>query len=113
MNDSGTQTAVLPEELRGFNWGALLLTLIWGLVHRCWIVLCIIPLAFLPAPIGTIALICFYLYFGFKGNDIAWKNKKWDSIEHFQRIQNLWVKWGIGVFVVAFIFGALKVICNF
>ncbi len=37
---------------------------------------------------------------GFKGNEWAWQNRKWDSIEHFKTVQKIWMKWGIGVIVV-------------
>lgn len=38
---------------------------------------------------------------GIKGRELAWKNNKWESIEHFNRVQKKWSFWGvllIGVF---------------
>lgn len=32
---------------------------------------------------------------GFKGREWAWKNKHWDSLEHFNRVQRRWSLWGI------------------
>jgi hypothetical protein len=40
---------------------------------------------------------------GFKGNEWAWKNKKWESIEEFKRVQKLWIKWALisyGIFII-------------
>ncbi len=42
---------------------------------------------------------------GFKGNEWAWKNKKWESVEEFKRIQKLWAKWAfisVGIFITVF-----------
>ena len=38
----------LPPELKDFNWGALLLTFIWGIKHRAWITLLAIPFNLVP-----------------------------------------------------------------
>jgi hypothetical protein len=73
--------AVIPEEIRGWSWGAFLLGWIWGIGNSTWIAF----LGFIP-------------YFGFiwrfvlgaKGNKWAWQNKKWDSIEHFNRARRKW-----------------------
>lgn len=83
--------SVLPEELKGFNWGAFLLGGIWPIAHSTWIGL----LVWVPY-IGIIM----NFVLGFKGNEWAWQNRKWDSIEHFKTVQKIWMKWGIGVIVV-------------
>ncbi|MFH1776609.1 MAG: hypothetical protein ABH952_03505 [Candidatus Omnitrophota bacterium] len=44
---------------------------------------------------------------GIKGKEWAWQNKKWESIEYFQKIQKLWSYWAIGVILVAFLTGVL------
>ena len=38
---------------------------------------------------------------GFKGNEWAWKNKNWVSVEEFQRVQKKWAT--IGNIIVAII----------
>jgi TIR domain len=76
----------LEAELKKWNWGAFLLTFIWGIGHgvmRSFLV-------FVP----------FYgLYewvmLGINGNRWAWEKRKWESIEHFRRSQRSWAKWGI------------------
>jgi len=89
VNDSGTgPSAVLPVELRGFNWGACLIGVIWGLFHNSWIaVLAVVPY------VGVVAS----LISGYKGNEWAWQNRKWESIEQFKRVQ---AQWAIAGFIV-------------
>ena len=31
---------------------------------------------------------------GIKGREWAWQNKRWDSLEHFNRVQKKWSVWG-------------------
>lgn len=70
-NGSGTGiTAVLPEELRGFNWGAFSLGGIWAINHNAWMGL----LAFVPY-LGYIMAIIL----GIRGNEWAWQNRHWEK----------------------------------
>jgi len=88
-NTSGQGSlAVVPAEIKGWNWGAFLLGWIWGIGNSVWISF----LEFVPY-IGWI--MAFVL--GVKGSEWAWRYKKWDSIEHFKQTQLTWTKWGIGV----------------
>jgi hypothetical protein len=81
-------SAVVPAEIGGWNWGAFLLSWIWGVGNSVWIGL----LALIPY-LGLIMAIIL----GVKGNEWAWRYKKWDSVEHFKRTQRTWTKWGLGV----------------
>ena len=63
-----------PDGAKGWSWGGFLLNWIWAIGNKTWIGL----LAFVPY-IGLIVSI----YLGIKGRELAWKNKKWDSLEHF------------------------------
>ncbi len=105
VNTSGQgEQAEIPSEIRGWNWGAFLLTWIWGLAHRVWIsLLCFIPF------VGIV--MAFAL--GAKGNEWAWRNKKWDNIDHFKGTQRTWAWWGVGLvvfvvvlYIIIFIFAA-------
>ena len=84
------QKAELPEELRGWNWGAFLLGPIWGAFHGVWIGL----LLFVPY-VGVIASIPLATMFGKRGNEWAWKNRHWESVEQFRAAQRAWALWGI------------------
>jgi len=79
-----------PEELKKWNWGAFFLNWIWGIGNRVWIAL----IGLIP---GISIIMAFVL--GAKGNEWAWRSKKWDDSEHFQGTQKIWAKWGIGIFV--------------
>jgi len=83
-NTSGQgKLASVPREIQGWNWGAFLLNWLWSVDNRVWIgLLCLIPY------VGIIMNIVL----GVKGNEWAWQNKKWESIEHFKRTQSTWAK---------------------
>lgn len=93
-NTSGRgENAKVPESVANkFNWGAFLFNWIWGLGNKCYITLIIFAVAlfsFIPF-IGWIALIGCQVWFGMKGNEWAWRNKKWINEEHFHQVQKTW-----------------------
>ncbi|HUV01032.1 MAG TPA: hypothetical protein VMW32_08725 [Bacteroidales bacterium] len=90
-NTSGQgKSAAVPPEIDRWNWGAFLLNWIWGLGNKTYIaLLCFIPLV-------NIVMV---FVLGAKGSEWAWKNKHWDSIEHFKRVQKKWAYWGLGLFI--------------
>lgn len=88
----------IPDGVKGWSWGAFLLNWIWAIGNRSWIGL----LAMVPY-VGWI--MAFWL--GFKGREMAWKNKQWDSLEHFNRVQRKWSQWGIGITIAAIVLGVL------
>ncbi len=96
QNNSGQgKLAALPPQLYGWNWGAFFLTWIWGIGNNTQI-------AFLT----WIPLVNFVMIFmlGAKGNEWAWQNKRWKSIEHFKKVQKLWVTWGFALFILGMLF---------
>lgn len=84
-NNSGTGSDIIPDGVKGWSWGGFLFTIIWGLSHRVWI-----SLLMLVPYIGFLVSI----YLGVKGRELAWKNKRWESVAEFNRIQRLWSIWG-------------------
>ncbi len=78
----------IPPGVRGWSWGAFLFNWVWAVGNRTWIgLLALVPyLGFLVA-----------IWLGFKGREMAWKNKKWDSVEHFNKVQRLWSITAIGL----------------
>ena len=103
INTSGNgQAAVLPEELKGYNWGALLLSWIWGIGNKAYITLLSFLVAFIPF-IGCLAALGMNIWFGFKGNEWAWQNKHFESVEHFKSNQKKWTIAGIIVTIVSII----------
>lgn len=95
-NTSGQgKDAVVPQEIRGWNWGAFLLQWIWGVGNNTFIALLVfIPFLNLVMP----------FVLGFKGNAWAWKNKRWESVEEFHRIQRKWAAWGLGLCALLLVF---------
>lgn len=76
----------VPEEIRGWNWGAFLLTPLWLVSNRVWIgFLALIPIVGFPMAIAM----------GIKGNEWAWKSRRWESIEQFNTHQKRWAIAGI------------------
>lgn len=92
--------AQVPAELKCFNWGAFLLNWIWGLGNSTYITLTIfasILVAWIPFVGGLVPLgLC--IWFGMKGNEWAWKNKQWQSVEHFNSVQKKWAIVGLILF---------------
>ena len=91
----------MPDGVKGWSWGAFFLNWIWAIGNRTWIgVLALVPY------VGWIMV----FWLGFKGREMAWKNKQWDSLEHFNRVQRKWSQWGVGITVVALIIGILAAV---
>ena len=97
----GPKTPV-PEEIRGWNWGGFLLTWVWGIGNNVWISL--IALGSLIPWIGWVIGLVMGIILGIRGNEWAWQRKKWESIEHFQKIQRTWLWWGVSLLVAQVIF---------
>jgi len=98
-NTSGHGTlAVVPREIQGWNWGAFLLSWIWGIGNNVWIAfLCFIPLF----------NVIWVFVLGAKGTEWAWKSKRWDSIEHYRKTQKTWAIVGgcwWGALIILYIF---------
>jgi len=78
--------AALESELNKWNWGAFLLTWIWGVGHGVFrSFLTLVP----------IYGIYEWILLGRKGNRWAWETRSWDSIESFRNTQRKWAMWGI------------------
>lgn len=70
----------------------MLLSWVWGLGNKTYIAfLMFVPLVNIAMP----------FVLGAKGNEWAWRNRRWDSIEHFQATQRKWAKWGLMLVLLA------------
>ena len=101
-NNSGEGSGTIPPPgVKGWSWGAFLLNWIWSIGNRTWIgLLCLLPY------IGFV----FSIYLGIKGRELAWRNKRWDSLEHFNRVQRKWTVWGLILILGAAVIGILAAI---
>jgi len=95
----------LPEEARievelvKWNWGAFLLTWVWGIfngVMRSFMVL--IPFYGLYE----------WVMLGKNGNRLAWETKRWQTIEEFHKSQRKWAIWGwvVAVILILIVIGS-------
>jgi hypothetical protein len=86
-NNSGQgECYPVPADVAGWSWGGFCLNWIWAIGNRTWLGL------FAMIPIVGIVV---DIILGVKGRTWAWQNKRWDSIEHFNRVQRRWSIWGI------------------
>lgn len=85
---AGAMAEVPPEILGRWNWGAFLCSWIWGIGNNTWLAL----LWFVPC-VGWI--MSFVL--GAKGNEWAWRNKRFESVEQFKKTQATWGWVGLGL----------------
>lgn len=101
-NTSGQgKSAVIPGEIKKWNWGAFFLNWIWGLGNNTFVaLLCLIPL---------VSIIMIFVL-GTKGSEWAWRNKRWEGIEHFKRVQKRWAQIGVGLFLLVVLLGLLSLI---
>jgi hypothetical protein len=123
----GEYSFPLPEELKGFNWGAALTPVFWGIGNNTWSALWFMAVAALPWTFGLIAslygasgfaswlgiftrvvslsaIVVFLLRLGLRGNDFAWRNRQWSSIEQFRRVQKFWAFCGVALTVAWLLF---------
>lgn len=101
INNSGQgkNTPVLSIISDRFNWGCIFCSWIWGLFNKTYIALLVIPISLIPF-FGSLASLAFSIWLGFKGNTMAWQNKRWKSIEHFHKVQKLWAIVGCVITVI-------------
>lgn len=93
-NTSGQgKSAIVPDAIKGWNWGAFLMGFIWGVPNKVYI-----------SFVSGIPYIGFAMQvaLGIKGSEWAWQNREWESIEHFKRVQRKWTQ-GSVIFIVVFI----------
>ena len=95
------QQPAIPDGVRGWSWGAFLLNWIWAIGNHSWIgLLALIPYVNVPVSI----------WLGIKGREMAWRNGRWDSVEHFNRVQRAWSRWAVGIVLAI---SALITLCVF
>jgi hypothetical protein len=102
-NDDASKTTI-PEEIMGFSWGACFLNGIWGVGNRTYGAL----LAFLPV-LNIIMMPILGLY----GRKWAWKNKHWESVEHFNNVQKKWDIAGFiafGIYILVVLKGMIEIV---
>lgn len=92
-NTSGTD-GVVPDEIKGWNWGAFFLTWIWSIGNSVWI-----GLLALISPITLIIAIVLAI----KGNEWAWQKRRFQSVEQFKQVQKTWSIVGLILFIICLV----------
>ncbi|MDJ0796968.1 MAG: hypothetical protein QNJ51_09055 [Calothrix sp. MO_167.B12] len=82
INTSGQgKNSIVPDEVKGWNWAAFLIGFIWAIGNNVWIgLLCLVP---------YFGVVMFFVL-GFKGNEWAWRSRRWESVKAFRNNQRTW-----------------------
>ncbi len=80
----------VPNEVKGWNWGAFMFTPFWGLYFK-------LPLTLL-ALIPYVNIVIAFVY-AIKGKEMAWKKQPWLSTYEFNHFQNKWNIAGLVLFL--------------
>lgn len=106
-NSGGGTTIITPDKVKKhFNWGAFGFSWIWGICNKSYLTLIIfvtIITNFIPF-LGSAICLGLSIWFGIKGNEWAWQNKEWNSVEHFHSVQK---KWAIATIIMSIIYAIL------
>lgn len=82
----------VPQEIKGWNWGALMFNILWGIGNKTYLpLLCLIPIFNL-----VWIFVC-----GFKGNTWAWQKGDYQDVETFLAVQKTWNRAGIVYFIIS------------
>jgi len=81
----------VPEEVKGWNWGAFMYSILWGFGNKSYL-----PLLML-IPVFNI----FWIFVvGIKGNEWAWKNGDYTDVRTFKAVQATWNRAGFVMFMI-------------
>lgn len=80
-----------PQEIKGWNWGAFMYNITWGIGNKTYLpLLCLIPVFNL-----VWVFVC-----GFKGNEWAWQKGDYKDTESFLKVQKTWNRAGLFSFIL-------------
>ncbi|MBZ6004168.1 ribonuclease G [Leuconostoc gelidum subsp. aenigmaticum] len=88
MDENGIN---VPAEVKGWNWGAFMFNIFWGIGNKTYLpLLCLIP----------IFNIVWFFVCGFKGNEWAWQKGDYQDVKTFKAIQATWNRAGLVQFII-------------
>ena len=112
-NTSGIRGGEIPAGVKRWNWAAFLMTPVWGLFSGVpyTVLLFGAPLLdrIFPPWVQAVVVVVASIYLGAKGNEHAWRGKKWRSVEHFKAFQKQWTSWAFKLSVAAIALAVLYV----
>lgn len=92
-------TSGVPDEIKGWNWGAFFFNWLWGVCNGVYWPLVLIIVNFIPY-VGALISLGGCIALGINGNEWAWKAKPWSSVAEFKRVQHKWaiaILWVLGI----------------
>jgi len=102
----------VPEEIQGWNWGAFFLPGFWCIPNQVWVGLVSwsdLSLITLPLTLGMTWPVMAVIL-GVKGNEWAWKSRRWKSVKDFKRHQRIWAIAGFLIAIALLILVSLIVL---
>ncbi|MFT9470076.1 ribonuclease G [Leuconostoc pseudomesenteroides] len=91
MDENGIN---VPAEVKGWNWGAFMYNIFWGIGNKTYLpLLCLIP----------VFNFVWIFVCGFKGNEWAWQKGDYQDVETFKAVQATWNRAGIVQFIIAIV----------
>jgi hypothetical protein len=105
-NTSG-QKSTVPPEIAAFkwNWGAFLMNWLWLCFHGMvlyGIGLLVVLIVLNSRHVGFLGL-AINIYLGINGHKLAWKNRRFESIEQYKKVETAWMRWGIALAIIGFL----------
>lgn len=113
VNTSGLRSSVPLEIQGGWNWGGCLLGWIWCFAMRLplWGALALLSnLMSIFWGLFNLVNIILATVFGIKGNEWAWQNRRFESVEHFRKVQHIWMIWGFAITLFFIVFLVMSVL---
>lgn len=94
----------IPNQIKGWNWGAFMFNIYWGIGNRTYLpLLCLIP----------IFNIVWIFVCGFKGNEWAWQSGNFnyqEDVDLFKQTQRTWNLAGIWAFIIQMVVFVLVIV---
>lgn len=97
-NHYSDQSRGIPHEIKRWNWGAFAFNVWWGIGNKTYLpLLCLVPILNIIWP-----FVC-----GFKGNEWAWKDGRYNDITSFKKVQETWNLAGLIYFIVSIVMATI------
>ena len=79
----------MPDGVSQWSWGAFLLNGAWAIGNRTWLgAAALVPIVGFPI----------WFVLGVKGRAWAWRKGRWQSLEHFNKVQRRWTIWAFALY---------------
>lgn len=90
----------------GWCWGGFAFTFIWGMANQVWAGM--FALALVVPWVGWALAIGVAVWFGLQGHELAWRHRRFDSMEEYRLKMRAWDLAGVWGTAVGIAFGFLS-----